>query len=125
MAEQETILECWGILIILAIVSLMFIRAHKGFWAKTVIPLTFVPLVTIIYNPINRRIMQFNSAEAEYIRLIIYFVTFAVTCVLVVVWGQKLPVGKSKIVYMVLGIAFSLALILIFIRNLIIRPLYG
>jgi hypothetical protein len=124
-AEQETILECWVIIIILSIAAYMFIRSHRKLWAGSVLPLMIVPFVTIIYNPINRRIMRFSAANAHYVRIIVYIVAFAAVCVWVVMWGQKLPSGKSKIAYMILGIGFTLALILIFIRNLLVRPYFG
>lgn len=124
MAEQETILECWVIILILAIAAYMFIRSHKKLWAGSVLPLMIVPFATIIYNPINRKIMELSAANAHYARIILYIVCFAAVSVWVVMWGQKLPSGKSKIAYMILGIAFTLILILIFVRNLMIRPYF-
>lgn len=124
MPEQETILECWVIILILSIAAYMFIRSHKKLWAGSVLPLMIVPFATIIYNPINRKIMTISNANAHYTRIILYIVCFAVVSVWVVMWGQKLPSGKSKIAYMILGIGFTFILILIFLRNLMIRPYF-
>lgn len=124
MPEQETILECWVIILILSIAAYMFIRSHKKLWAGSVLPLMIVPFATIIYNPINRKIMEISAANAQYTRIILYIVCFAAVSVWVVMWGQKLPSGKSKIAYMILGIGFTFILILIFLRNLVIRPYF-
>lgn len=123
--EQETVLECWVIIIILGIAAYMFIRSHKKVWAGSVLPLMLIPVINIIYSPINRKIMKHSVADAYSARIIIYIIAFAAVSVWTVVWGQKLPSGKSKITYVIVGIAFTFMLILIFLRNLVFRPYFG
>lgn len=123
--EQETVLECWVIIIILGIAAYMFIRSHKKVWAGSVVPLMLVPFVNIIYSPISRKIMKYNHADAYSVRIIIYLIAFAAVCVWSVAWGRKLPAGKSKYAYVIVSIAFTFMLILIFMRNLVFEPYFG
>lgn len=122
--EQQTIIECWVIIIMLAISAYMFIRSHKKIWAGSVLPLMLVPFVNIVYSPFNRKIMRFSMEAAITTRIIIYLVIFAIVCVWVVLWGGKLPAGKTKYIYISVSIAFTFIILLVFLRNLIIRPLF-
>ena len=123
--DHETVLECWVIIIILAIAAYMFIRSHKNLWAGSVLPLMLVPFVNIIYAPINRKIMKYSVTNAYCTRIVLYIIIFAVACVWSVAWGRKLPAGKSKYVYVCVSILFTFLLILIFLRNLVFRPYFG
>lgn len=123
--DQEAVLDCWIIIIILCIAAYMFIRRRKNVWAGSVLPLMVVPLVNIIYSPINRKIAQYSAVNAYFTRIILYLISFAAVSVWIVTWAQKLPSGKSKIAYMVVSIAFTFFLILIFLRNLVLRPYFG
>lgn len=123
--DQEAVLECWIIIIILCIAAYMFIRRHKKVWAGSVLPLMLVPFVNIVYSPINRKIARHNVAYAYSARIILYILAFAAMSVWTVTWAQKLPSGKSKIAYVIVSISFTFLLILIFLRNLVLRPYFG
>lgn len=123
-SEHEIVLECWVIIIVLGIAAYMFVRGHKKIWAGSVLPLMLVPFVNIIYSPINAKIMKHSMESAVSARIIMYIILFAVVCVWVVLWGTKLPVGKTKYIYISVGIGFTLILLLIFVRDLILRPLF-
>lgn len=122
--DRETVIECWVIIIILGIAAYMFVRSHKKVWAGGVLPLMLVPIVNIIYSPINRKILEVSKEAAVSTRIIIYIVVFAVVSVWTVLWGTKLPAGKTKYIYMAVGIGFTLILLLIFLRNLVFRPYF-
>ncbi|HEX2939189.1 MAG TPA: hypothetical protein VHO66_09775, partial [Ruminiclostridium sp.] len=81
-------------------------------------------IVNIIYSPINRKILEVSKEAAVSTRIIIYIVVFAVVSVWTVLWGTKLPAGKTKYIYMAVGIGFTLILLLIFLRNLVFRPYF-
>lgn len=123
--ERDTVLECWVIIFILGVAAYMFIRSHKKVWAGSVLPLMLVPFISIIYSPINRRIMKYSAADSYCARIIIYIIAFAAVCVWTVTWGRKLPAGKSKLAYVLMSIAFTFCLILIFLRNLVFKPYFG
>jgi hypothetical protein len=123
--DTENLIECWIIIIILGIAAYMFIRSHKKIWAGSVFPLMLVPFINILYSPINRKIMEHSRADAYCSRIIIYMIALAVVSVWVVAWGRKLPVGKSRYAYIIVGISFTLILILLFLRNLVFRPYFG
>ncbi|CDZ24981.1 putative membrane protein [[Clostridium] cellulosi] len=123
-AEKETLIECWAIIIMLGIAAYMFIRSHKKVWAGSVLPLLIVPAVNIIYSPISRKVMEVSKEAAISARIIIYLISFAVVCVWVVLWGGKLPTGKTKYIYICVSILFTFILLLIFLRNLVLRPLF-
>lgn len=123
-AEKETLIECWAIIIMLGIAAYMFIRSHKKVWAGSVLPLLIVPAVNIIYSPISRKVMEVSQEAAISARIIIYLISFAVVSVWVVLWGGKLPTGKTKYIYICVSILFTFILLLIFLRNLVLRPLF-
>lgn len=126
MAQDKTVVECWVIIIILGIAAYMFRRSHKRVWAASVFPLMLVPIVNIIFSPINRRIAARSTADAFSARIVIYIIVFAVVCVWVVLWGsRRLPAGSSRYAYIAVSIAFTLILLLIFLRNLVFRPYFG
>lgn len=124
MSADKTVLECWVIIIILGVAAYMFIRSHKKVWAGSVLPLMLVPFINIIYSPINRKIMEYNHSDAYSTRIIIYLVAFAAVCVWASSWGRKLPAGRTKYTYIIVSIAFTFILILIFLRDLVFRPYF-
>lgn len=123
--DKENILECLVIIIILGIAAYMFIRGRRKVWAGSVLPLMLVPFLNIIYAPINKKIRIHNVADSYYVRTALYAVAFIVVCVWVVKWTRKLPSGKSKYAYSIMAILFTFLLILIFLRNMVLRPYLG
>ena len=114
--------ECLVIIIILSIAAYMFIRSHKKVWAGSVFPLMLIPAASIIFTPISGRLMQTNVYDAYTAWVILYLLAFAAACVWTIVWGNKLPAGKSKLAYIFVSITFSFALILIFLHTIIFLP---
>jgi hypothetical protein len=110
------VLECWIIILILAIAGYMFIRGHKRMWAPGVLPLMLLPLANIIYHPIGMRIAESSggAAAAGTARLVIYMLSLAAASVWVVIFSRRLPTGRSKYTYVISSIAFTALLVVIF-----------
>lgn len=123
--DKELIIECISIIIILAIAAYMFIRGRRKVWAGSVLPLMLVPFLNIIYEPINNRIKLHSVVGSYYVRVALYAVSFIIVCVWVVKWSKKLPSGRSKYAYSIIAILFTFFLILIFLRNMVLRPFFG
>lgn len=125
MSDGEMVLECWVIIIILGIAAYMFIRSHKRVWAGSVFPLMLVPLLNILYAPLDRRLLLISKVTAYSTRIGMYIVAFAGVCVWVTLWARKLPSGRSKYAYIVVSITFTFLLILLLFRDLVLRPYFG
>lgn len=123
--DKENIIECWVIILILAIAAYMFIRGHRKAWGGSVFPLMLVPFVNIIYSPINRKILSYNLQMAYTVRTILYAVSFAGVCIWVTLWSRKLPKGRSRHAYMIISVLFTFFLVLLFLRNLVLRPYFN
>ena len=110
------VLECWIIILILAIAGYMFIRGHKKMWAPGVLPLMLLPLVNIIYHPIGMRIAASSggAAAAGTARLVIYLLSLAAASIWVVLFSRRLPAGRSKFAYIISSIGFTALLVVIF-----------
>ena len=109
-------LECWVIILILAIAAYMFVRRGGKVWAPGVLPLMIIPLVTILYSPVSRTIVAHSHSlpRAHWIRLALYVVAFAVALVTTRLFARRLPRGRNRYVYMISSASFSLILILLF-----------
>jgi hypothetical protein len=125
MHDTEMVLECWVIIIILGIAAYMFIRSHRKVWAGSVFPLMLVPFLNILYSPLNRKLLLTSQVAAYSARIVLYIVAFAGVCVWVVLWARKLPSGRSKYAYVIVAITFTFFLILLFLRDLVLRPYFG
>ena len=110
------VLDCWVIILILAIAAYMFVRRGGRVWAPGVLPLMIVPLVTILYSPVGRLIVArtHSFSRAHLIRLALYIVAFAVACVTTRLFARRLPRGRNRYVYFISSVVFSLILILLF-----------
>lgn len=109
------VLECWIIILILAIAGYMFIRGHKKMWAPGVLPLMLLPLTNIIYHPIGMHLaVSHGSAAAGTARLVIYLLSLAAASIWVVLFSRRLPAGRSKFAYIISSIGFTALLVVIF-----------
>jgi hypothetical protein len=125
MHDGEMVLECWVIIIILGIAAYMFIRGHRKVWAGSVFPLMLVPLLNILYAPLDRKLSLTSHMAAFTDRIVMYAVAFIGVCVWVILWARKLPTGRSKYAYVVVSIIFTFLLILLLFRDLVLRPYFG
>lgn len=116
-------LECWVIIIILGIAAYMFKRSRRREWVGCVFPLMLVPFVNILYSPIGRRLMVTRPHQAPIIRTLVYIAALAAASIWIVLWARKhLPYRKSRYIYCLLAIGFTLILIIVFLKNLVIMP---
>lgn len=125
MAEHKMLLESWIIILILAIAAYMFIRGHRKNWAGSVLPLMAVPFFSIVYEPVNARVLSYGTDTSYLVRVIYYAVLFAATALWAFFWARRLPAGKSRVVYRILAISFNFLLILLFLRDLVVKPFLG
>lgn len=123
--DKELVIECVAIIIILAIAAYMFIRSRRKVWAGSVLPLMLVPFLNIIYEPIDIKIKAHSVINSYYVRIALYAAAFIIVCIWVLKWSKKLPSGKSKYAYSIIAILFTFFLILIFLRNMVLRPFLG
>lgn len=114
------VLECWVIILILGIMAYMFIRSGRKSWASGVLPLMLVPVIEIIFSPLGRRIALQSFTTAATVRIILYVIFFIFSSVWAFLWAKRLPSGKSRYAYRIMTIGFTLILILIFIRKLVL-----
>ena len=114
------VLECFAIILILAIAGYMFMRSQKKAWAFGVMPIMLVPFLNIVYYPIDKHISFTDPFRANVIRLVIYLVSFVAASCWIIFFARNLPKGRSKYAYIISTILFTAILILIFIFKLII-----
>ncbi len=125
MPENEMVLECWVIIIILGIAAYMFIRSHRKVWVGSVFPLMLVPFLNILYAPVDRKLIKISDVTAYSTRIGIYIMAFIGVSIWVTLWARKLPSGKSRYAYIIVALLFTFLLILLLFRDLVLRPYFG
>ena len=109
------VLECWVIILILAIAAYMFVRSGKKAWAPGVCPLMLLPFLNILYAPIGRHIAASDSSLANIIRMLVYLVSFLGVSFWTVILARRLPKGRSRYAYVVSSVLFTAILAIIFL----------
>ena len=110
---------CWSIVIVLAAMFFVFMRAHKKEYAVAVLPLVITPLMHICSGVIARWLDGILPLTWVELRVALDLIAALISCLLIVFSSRSIAVRRSRNVFLIFCSGFIIILTLALIINIL------
>ena len=111
--------EAISVLIILLVMFILFLRAHRKAYAFSVQPLAYVPLMMLLGYPISVFLAGFFPAQANILHIVLILLALLVACVSFGLMTHHFRSRKIRVLYIVCCGLFTFILTLVFVFYLL------
>ncbi len=110
---------CWSIVIVLAAMFFVFMRAHKKEYAVAVLPLVITPLMHICSGVIARWLDGILPLTWVELRVALDLIAALISCLLIGFSSRSIAVRRSRNVFLIFCSGFIIILTLALIINIL------
>ena len=110
---------CWSIVIVLAAMFFVFMRAHKREYAVAVLPLVITPLMHICSGVLARWLDGILPLTWVELRVALDLIAALISCLLIGLSSRSIPVRRSRNVFLIFCSGFIIILALALIINVL------
>lgn len=110
---------CWSIVIVLAAMFFVFMRAHKKEYAVAVLPLVITPLMHICSGVIARWLDGILPLTWVELRVALDLIAALISCLLIGFSSRSIAVRRSRNVFLIFCSGFIIILTLALIINVL------
>lgn len=110
---------CWSIVIVLAAMFFVFMRARKKEYAVAVLPLVITPLMHICSGVLARWLDGILPLTWVELRIALDLIAALISCLLIGFSSRSIPVRRSRNVFLVFCSGFIIILTLALIINVL------
>lgn len=112
---------CWAIVIVMAAMFIVFMRAHKKEYALAIIPLILLPLVHIFSSLLARMLASFLPLTAGELRMAIDVTAGLVSCLLIGLTARHIRGRRTRRIFSLCCSGFLIILTLVLVVNMMMQ----
>ncbi|MCM1059390.1 MAG: hypothetical protein NC452_03760 [Eubacterium sp.] len=112
------LIECAAIFLLIAAVSLMYVRAKKKSYALATVPLLILPLANILAYTASGKLSHILPMDKFTVYAAINIVAVVISSCFVGVMSGKFPKKSTKTAYVIMSLIFNITLSAILVYNM-------
>ncbi len=116
---------CWAIVIVMAAMFIVFMRAHKKEYALAIIPLILLPLVhifsSLLARMLARMLASFLPLTAGELRMAIDVTAGLVSCLLIGLTARHIRGRRTRRIFSLCCSGFLIILTLVLVVNMMMQ----
>ena len=112
---------CWAIVIVLALMFVVFMRAHKKDYALAIIPLVILPLAHIFSRLLANALDNILPLTGVELQVAIDMTAGLVSCLLIGLTGRRIQEKRTRLMFSLCCSGFIIILALVFVVNILMN----
>ena len=112
---------CWAIVIVMALMFIVFMRAHKKEYALAIVPLIILPLVHIFSAMLANLLARFLPLAPRELRMAIDVTAGLISCLLIGLTARHIPERRTRNFFSICCSAFIIILTLVLVVNMMMQ----
>ena len=95
------VMECWAILIVLAAMFFIFLKAKKGSYSISILPLAIVPAMHLIGRVVSRHLDPYLPVDGSVLNIGIDASAVVIACILLGFTSRNIPSKRQQKVFLI------------------------